>query len=70
METLFDNQGLIHIGLKILQSLDSTSLADCRLVNHNWCEVITRERFWTLARIDLLEIRTKLNGPKEIVQEK
>ena len=70
MGTFFENPGLMHIGLQILEYLDPKSLGYCRLVNRTWCEFITEQRFWAVARLDLLKVKTELEGPTEIVREK
>ena len=70
MEAFFENQGLMHIGLQILEYLDPKSLGNCRLVNWTWCELITEQRFWVIARLDLLKVKTEREGPTKIVQEK
>ena len=70
MEAFFENPGLLHIGLQILEYLDPKSLGNCRLVNRTWCGVITEERFWAVARLDLLKLKIELEGTKEIIQRK
>ena len=62
MEALFENPGLSHVGLQILEYLDPETLANCRLVNWTWCNLITEERFWAVARLDLLKVKALYAG--------
>ena len=64
MEALFENPGLSHVGLQILEYLDPKTLANCRLVNWTWCNLITEERLWAVARLDLLKVKAEFAGPK------
>ena len=64
MDTLFINQGLVPIGLQILGYLDPITLANCRLVNRTWCGLISEERFWALALIELLKFKTNPRNRK------
>ena len=70
MEAFFEITGLLHVGLQIFEYLDPKSLGNCRLVNQTWCGVITEERFWAVARLDLLKLKIELEAPKEILQRK
>ena len=62
MKALFENPGLSHVGLQILEYLDPETLANCRLVNWTWCNLITEERFWAVARLDLLKVKALFAG--------
>ena len=70
MKALFENPGLSHVGLQILEYLDPETLANCRLVNWTWCNLITEERMWAVARLDLLKVKAELAGPKTINAKK
>ena len=59
METLFDNEGLSHIGLNIFTNLDPISLAHCRLVCRSWCMLVTRSRVWWSSKLSQFELKTK-----------
>ena len=66
VEPFFNNEGLIHIGLEILEYLDPKSLGNCRRVNRTWCGLITNQRFWAVAWLDLLKLKAELEGLEEI----
>ena len=67
MEAFFEITGLLHVGLQIFEYLDPKSLGNCRLVNWTWSEFITEQRFWAIARLDLLKVKTESEGPSKIV---
>ena len=60
LESILKNPGLAHIGLKILSSLDSKSLTNCRLLGNVWKQEIDNNR--KLLIIQWRQVRqTKLN---------
>ena len=46
INTLFNNQGYLHISEKIFLHLNKKSILACRLVNSSWKNIIDNPIFW------------------------
>ena len=54
MEALMDNQGLVHIGERILKYLDFKTQINCRLVRKSWNQILEKEASKTKTDLDNL----------------
>ena len=54
MEALMENQGLVHIGERILKYLDFKTQINCRLVRKSWNQILEKEASKTKTDLDNL----------------
>ena len=54
MEALMDNQGLVHIGERILKYLDFKTQINCRLVRKSWNQILEKEASKTKTELKSL----------------